>query len=189
MNSKIETAKEETINKEELVKEAVPEPYSIAIGKIESADFETAIKYLDYTISDFADTPFAYHAKILKSIVIRSKLQANASVANAIGTGAVKGRSLLSDTEFSTLRKKMDQLTDSISENTIDLSNLANEIYDNYDNLKDSISITNIGRSLFPTLKIYPFLWPLDIRYLKMMKFMIIMKVYLLVPQRICYRK
>ncbi|GIQ66812.1 hypothetical protein PACILC2_53800 [Paenibacillus cisolokensis] len=52
-----------------------PEPYVKAVKNIESADFDTAIKYLDLTISDFKDSQFFHQALILKSILYRAKLQ------------------------------------------------------------------------------------------------------------------
>jgi len=55
----------------------VPEPYTLALEKLNAGDLDMALKYTDFVINDFKDSPYIYNAQLIKSTILVSKLTVN----------------------------------------------------------------------------------------------------------------
>lgn len=55
----------------------VPEPYTLALEKFNAGDLDMALKYTDFVINDFKDSPYIYNAQLIKSTILVSKLTVN----------------------------------------------------------------------------------------------------------------
>ncbi|GKS13734.1 hypothetical protein YDYSY3_47340 [Paenibacillus chitinolyticus] len=110
----------------------VPEPYSIALKKIEAGELDTALTYLDFTINDFKDSPYVYNAQLLKSVLWSSKFTAHLNLGNSLAKGSGKAPFLYKKEELVALKNQLKQKSKDIKEYGNSLAAPAQYIWENY---------------------------------------------------------
>ncbi|MGE6230891.1 hypothetical protein [Paenibacillus chitinolyticus] len=110
----------------------IPEPYSLALKKIESGELDTALKYLDFTINDFKDSPYVYNAQLLKSILWGSKSTAQLNLVDSLSKGSGKAPMLYKKEELVALKNLLKQESNVFKEYDSSLAAPTQYIWENY---------------------------------------------------------
>ncbi|MBV6717309.1 hypothetical protein [Paenibacillus chitinolyticus] len=122
----------------------IPEPYSLALKKIESGELDTALKYLDFTINDFKDSPYVYNAQLLKSVLHTGKAQVALNLGLIIGRGTEKGKTLYSSSDINRIKKKFDETKKEMTDQVDLLAEPAKYTLENYSAVRDQIQMKKI---------------------------------------------
>ncbi|WP_217561847.1 hypothetical protein [Paenibacillus sp. GbtcB18] len=129
----------------------VPEPYSIALKKIEAGDLDTALTYLDFTIDDFKDSPYVYNAQLLKSVLHTGKASVALELGLIIGKGTEKGKTLYSSSDINRLKKKFDETKKEMTDQIDLLAEPAKYTLENYSAVRDQIQMKKITVKNLPS--------------------------------------
>ncbi|MFB7816406.1 hypothetical protein ACFC0X_19785 [Paenibacillus chitinolyticus] len=130
----------------------VPEPYSIALKKIEAGDLDTALTYLDFTINDFKDSPYLYNAQLLKSILYSSKIFGSSQLIDSLVTGSGKGTALYQKEDRAKLKDLLKKHSKDVEEYQKSSIPPTQYIWDNFSAEKNAIIFKDIKLPKVPAV-------------------------------------